>query len=91
MRTTLTLEPDVALKLKAHMAERKLSLKELVNTALRRGLAGEPGPKPKKPFRVAPRSLGFRPGIDVNRLNQLLDELETQESARKARASRRRR
>jgi hypothetical protein len=35
MRTTLTLEPDVALKLKRRMAAKKLSLKEAVNQALR--------------------------------------------------------
>ena len=38
MRTTLTLEPDVALKLKKKMAEEKLTLKDAVNRALRAGL-----------------------------------------------------
>jgi len=37
MRTTLTLEPDVALKLKRKMAEQKLTLKDAVNQALRVG------------------------------------------------------
>ena len=39
MRTTLTLEPDVARRLKAQMAEKKLSMKQVVNEALCAGLA----------------------------------------------------
>ena len=66
------------------MAEERASLKQVVNEALRRGLAPEPPPKRKKPFRVVPHSFGFRPGIDVDRLNQLLDELAAREYAAKA-------
>ena len=91
MRTTLTLEPDVVHRLKERMTEQKTTLKEVVNDALRRGLVAAPEARPKKPFRVQARSLGFRPGIDANRLNQLLDELDAQEFAAKARRSRGRR
>ena len=83
MRTTLTLEPDVARQLKSRMAEQEVSLKELVNDALRRGLSATPASRPKKPFRVASHSFGFKPGIDMSKLNQLLDELEVQEFAAK--------
>jgi hypothetical protein len=82
MRTTLTLEPDVAQKLKRRMAEKKISLKAAVNEALRAGLKNGAAPKPAK-FKVEPHSFGFKPGIDRNRLNQLLDELEVEEFARK--------
>jgi len=78
MRTTLTLDPDVSQALKARIAEKNTTLKRVVNEALRRGLAAEPGKK-KKPFRVTPFSCGgFRPGIDITKLNQLADELEVQ-------------
>ena len=90
MRTTLTLEPDVAAKLKARMSERKASLKEVVNMALRRGLARSPVSNSRKPFRVQARSLGFHPGIDLDRLNQLADELDVQEFRRRARRGKRR-
>jgi len=47
MRTTLTLEPDVAALVKRAMRERKVSLKVVVNEAIRAGLthsiAGEKG------------------------------------------------
>lgn len=90
MRTTLTLEPDVAQALKSRLKEQNAPLKQVVNEALRRGLATEPE-KPRKPFRVSARSMGFRPGIDVQKLNQLADELEVQAFAAKARRERKRR
>jgi hypothetical protein len=32
---------------------------------------------------VIPHSFGFKPGIDLNKLNQLVDELEAEEYIRK--------
>ncbi len=75
MRTTLTLDPDVARRLKARMTGQRLSLKQAVNEALRAGLAGL-GRDRKVRFSVEPHSCRFRPGIDVDKLNQLVDELE---------------
>ena len=42
MRTTLTLDPDVAELIDREMAKRKLSLKSVVNDALRRALGASP-------------------------------------------------
>ena len=82
MRTTLTLDPDVAEKLKRRMAQKKIPLKQAVNEALRAGLA-----KTEKqtipPFKVVPHSFGFKPGIDLDKMNQLVDELEVEEYVRK--------
>ena len=83
MRTTLTLEPDVALKLQRKMAAKKLTLKAAVNQALRIGLAAEDAPA-RKPFKVEPfDGGGFLPGIDPDKLGQLADRLEDEEIARK--------
>jgi hypothetical protein len=83
MRTTLTLEPDVAKRLQMEMRRSGKSLKATVNEALRLGL-GAGGKAPRVPrFQVEPHSFGFRPGIDLDRLNQLVDELEAEEAARK--------
>jgi len=84
MRTTLTLEPDVARKLKKTMAAKGITLKEAVNRALRAGLAAEKTPARAR-FQVEPHSFGFKPGIDLEKLNQLADELEAEEFARKQR------
>lgn len=84
MRTTLTLDPDVALKLKRTIARRKVTMKQAVNDALRAGLANTDKP-PVVKFKVKPiHTGGFQPGIDPNRLNQLVDELEVEEFLRKA-------
>ena len=61
MRTTLTLDPDVAALLKKAVARGDRSFKDVVNTALRRGLeAAETAPKPRKRFvqRVWPNGGG---------------------------------
>lgn len=79
MRTTLTLDDDLARKLKDIARRADRSFKDVVNETLRRGLqAGdEPIDRPP-PFEVEPKACGLRPGIDVYKLNQLVDELEIQ-------------
>jgi len=83
MRTTLTLEPDVAEKLRLRMSREKISFKRAVNEALRAGL-GKPERKPKVKFKVEPFPCGLKPGIDPNKLGQLLDEMEVEEFRRKS-------
>ena len=84
MRTTITIDPDVALKLKKKVAREKIRFKDAVNQALRIGLAKEqPSAKPR--FRVEPHACGFKAGIDLDKLNQLADELEADELAAKMR------
>jgi hypothetical protein len=59
MRTTLTLEPDVAAALKAAVKSRRRPLKAVVNEALRAGLAAiEKKPAPRKPYRTTGFDLG---------------------------------
>jgi hypothetical protein len=58
MRTTLTLDDDVALLLKRLCQERQVSLKALVNQALRDGLQRLDAPTLAVPFRTATVSLG---------------------------------
>ena len=83
MRTTLTLEPDVALKLKRKMAEQKLTLKDAVNQALRVGLAAKDAPA-RVPFKVVPwNGGGFLPGIDPDKLGQWDDRMEDERIMRK--------
>ena len=77
MRTTLTLEPDIAARLNAEAVRTDRALKTVVNEALRRGLH-LPGRKEKRArYTVRGVRLGFRPGVDTDKLNELADELET--------------
>ena len=83
MRTTLTIDRDVVQLLRREMQRTGSSMKAVVNDALRVG----PGIRGKSPqvarYRVQLRALGFRPGVDPGRLNQLADELEADEFARR--------
>ncbi len=83
MRTTLTLDRDVAERIKKEMRRTGKGLKATINDALRRGfrMTGRPVRPPR--FEVRPHAFGFRPGIDLDRLNQLVDELEAEERARR--------
>lgn len=81
MRTTLTLDPDVEQLVRREVRRTDSSMKTVVNDALRLGL-GMRG-KPPRPYRykVDSHDFGFRPGIDRDRLNQLVDEMEAEEVA----------
>lgn len=79
MRTTVTLDPDVAEKLKAYAHRGHLSFKQALNELIRRGLQSQQQATKRARFQVEPHHGGFRPGIDPARLNQLLDELEVED------------
>lgn len=84
MRTTLTIDDDLAGILKRKAREMDKSFKELVNTALRKGLAES---LTEKPHRVVVRSHDFgslTAGLDLHRLNQIVDKLEVEDYLRKA-------
>ena len=83
MRTTLTIDPDVEQLLQREMRRTDRSMKAVVNDALRVGLGIRGKPLQAPPYEVEPHAFGFKPGIDTDRLNQLVDELEADESARK--------
>ncbi|MGL4178328.1 MAG: hypothetical protein ACRCSN_19910 [Dermatophilaceae bacterium] len=77
MRTTLSLDDDVAAHLERLRSQRDLTLRELVNTALRVGLAVvDEGTAPRPgPYTVS-RSLG-RPRLpDVDDVSEALAVLE---------------
>ncbi len=75
MRTTLTLDDDLAATLKERARLMDQSFKQVVNDTLRRGLSpGTADPQPT--YRVKPHRTGLRVGIDPLRLNQLNDALE---------------
>jgi len=83
MRTTLTLDDDVAQELREASRKSGESFKAVVNSALRRGLSAATKPARRLPrFQVQAESCGFRAGIDVYRLNQLSDEMELEDFRR---------
>jgi len=82
MRTTLTLDDDLAGQLHEVARRKGESFKEVVNSTLRRGLKAETKPSRLPRFKVTPKPCGFRSGVDVFHLNQLNDDLELEDSQR---------
>ena len=75
MRTTLSLDDDVARLLEKESRRSGASFKEVVNRVLRLGLMASKSP-PRKPFVVKPRKLGLPPGLSYDNVAELLDVLE---------------
>jgi plasmid stability protein len=77
MRTTLTLDDDVAAKLRAEARRSGTSFKETVNNALRRGLNPRSSPAVKRAFVVRARDLGaLRTGLTLDNVGDLLETVE---------------
>jgi hypothetical protein len=76
VRTTLTLDPDVARLLEEEAARQRKPFKHVVNEAIRRGLSRRPDDRTRRRYRVKPHKTSLRPGIDAVGINKLVDELE---------------
>ena len=81
MRTTLTLDDDLAGLLKKRARQLGISFKEMVNRTIRTGLGAETKKARADAPKTIPHSFGFRPGIDLDKMNQLADDLEADEFA----------
>jgi hypothetical protein len=88
MRTTLTLEPDVARLIEEAAARQRKSIKQVVNEAIRRGLAPRGATRPAKRYRVQPHRTGLQAGVDAESFNKLVDELEDESVVTKMRSAR---
>ena len=89
MRTTLTLDPDVARMLTDEAHRLRKPFKQVVNDALRRGL-GPGGTRPaRRRYRVRPHGAALRAGRDPGRLNALVDDVGDRGLVAKLRAGRR--
>ncbi|HXJ39929.1 MAG TPA: hypothetical protein VNH18_11680 [Bryobacteraceae bacterium] len=78
MRTTLTIEPAVAERIRRLLQDDTRTLKSLVNEALREGLRVIESERKTTPhrFTVEAHSFGLRPGIDPDKIGQFADDLE---------------
>jgi hypothetical protein len=81
VRTTVTLDPDVAARLKAVAHERGISFKQALNAAVRAGLAGER--RPARSFKQPTQPMGLRPGFNLDKALQLAGALEDEELVRR--------
>jgi hypothetical protein len=72
----MTVDDDLLKKLKALAHRRNISLKEAINGVLRRGLAFQDLEIETEPFEVEVFKSRARPGVDLEKLNSLSDEIE---------------
>lgn len=80
MRTTLTIDDDVAIALERVRERNALTLEGVVNEALRRGLRAmdaeaEAGAGSRTSYRIRPRALG-QARVDVANVQEALDSAE---------------
>lgn len=76
MRTTLTLDPDVAAKARKGAARLHKPFKEVINAALRVGLDAILKPPAAKPYRTTPRPMGLRAGFNYDNISELIAAAE---------------
>ena len=81
MRTTVTLDPDVAAKLSAVARTRGISFKQALNSAVRAGLGGER--RAKQPFKQYAQPMGLRAGFNLDKALHLAEALEDEELVRR--------
>ncbi|MBN1946689.1 MAG: ribbon-helix-helix protein, CopG family [Bradymonadales bacterium] len=76
MRTTLTLDEDVAARLTELAGRSGKSFKALVNEMLRRGMAIREETATLEPFVVHTRPLMLRKGVTIDNIGELLEQIE---------------
>jgi hypothetical protein len=76
VRTTLTLDGDVAQLLREEAHRCRKPFKQVVNEAIRRGLLPQRRRSEIPPYRVVPHEAHLQPGLERSALNRLADELE---------------
>jgi hypothetical protein len=77
VRTTLTLDDDVAARLRAEARRTGRPFKQVVNECLRRGLLRPRRAAGRAPFRVVARDLGaLKPGLSLDNIAELLEVVE---------------
>ncbi|HEX3247029.1 MAG TPA: antitoxin [Chloroflexota bacterium] len=75
MRTTITLDDDVAEKLRAETLRSGRSFKETVNSVIRRGLMNRSAQRSTASLHPG-RALGTLPGVELDNIEELLDQIE---------------
>ena len=76
MRTTLTLDKDVADQARRVVAKLGKPFKQVVNDALRLGLGQLQEPPRRRKYVTKPRKLGLRPGLSIDNVGELLAQVE---------------
>jgi hypothetical protein len=75
VRTTLTLDDDVAARLRRTSRTTGRPFRAIINDALRAGLEAQES-RPPIPYTVTPFDLGLRAGLEIDRISELIERVE---------------
>ena len=73
IRTTVSLDKDVLERVKAESRARGASFRETLNDLLRLALMAQSAAPVRRGFRVKARHMGYRPGLNYDDVESLLE------------------
>jgi hypothetical protein len=76
VRTTLTIDDDIATLVEQEVKRSGDSFKGTVNRLLRQGLVASRETSEAQPFEITPIPMGLKPGLSYDRIAELLEEAE---------------
>lgn len=80
MRTTISIDDDVMERARALAAKLRTPFRRVVNEALRAGLEHVEQPAKRLPYKTEPRAMGHRSGRNLDNIQELLAQIEGEDS-----------
>jgi hypothetical protein len=73
IRTTVTLDDDVAARVKLEGQSRGMSFRDTLNDLLRTALLTAGAKPPRRTLRIIPSSMGYKAGLNHDNIESLLE------------------
>jgi plasmid stability protein len=73
IRTTVTLDDDVAARLKRESQTRGSSFRDTLNETLRAGLLAADNKPRRRTLKIKPVHMGYRPGLNYDNIESLIE------------------
>lgn len=73
IRTTVTLDEDVAARVKRESQARGASFRDTLNNLLRTALLTADLRKQRRTLRIKPADMGYRPGLNYDNIESLIE------------------
>jgi hypothetical protein len=73
IRTTVTLDDDVAERVKRESRSRGASFRDTLNDLLRTALISLPEKGKRRTFRITPSHMGYRPGLNYDSVEAMIE------------------
>lgn len=79
VRTTVTLDEDIVERLRQESKSRGVSLRRVLNDALRQALLGERARRRRRSLKIRPVHMGYKTGLDYDDVASLVEYAEGKE------------